>query len=291
MAAIKSLRTALQILVRTPVLFLAGLFLALVLLPQTVLSLAGVPIVPMLLQILTFFITPFILAGLIGMAAEGLDGDTSLSTWKRVGRDRYLPLLLGSLVEFGIAILFGIAFLVAIVGIVFAIGVGSIASGGFDPSSLGTGTLLIGIAVVGLLLLAYLVVAFFIQFYQVAIVADEADVVDGFRDSIGLVRNNLLSTLGYSIITVVVSLLVSAPVVAFAAFAALGSPQPPTGGTPMPGAFAPTGFSLVTVAALSAITFALSTVLTTFKLTYATAFYRQHSRSRSIEERILQESP
>ena len=70
-------------------------------------------------------------------------------------------------------------------------------TGGFgaDPTVLAAAAL-----VGGGLLLAYFLVTFFVQFYAHAVVLDDTDLVAGFRRSVGLVRHNLLSAFGYTVI-------------------------------------------------------------------------------------------
>jgi hypothetical protein len=299
MPALESLRTAITTLVRTPVLFAAGLLYGLILLPQTATQLLGVPFLPLLLQVATFFLTPFVVAGLIGMADESIDGGaTTLDRLRTVGRQRYVPLLLGNLIQFGIVLAFGVVFLVVVLaGGVAALGLGGAAGGaGFG------GAALVLVAVVAVLALLFLLVSFFIQFYQVAIVAGEFDAVDGFKESVSLVRANVVSTLGYSVISFVATVLTSAPVTAFVVWRSLqrsGGLSGGTGTTPgtvppgqMPGGVGGSAmgslFSPAEAVALTLVTLATATLLTTFQQTYATAFYRRHSGApQSIEERVL----
>lgn len=44
---------------------------------------------------------------------------------------------------------------------------------------------------------------FLIQFYGHAIVLDDADTVDGFRESVSVVRGNLLSVAGYTVLMLI----------------------------------------------------------------------------------------
>lgn len=301
MAAIESLRTALSALARDPVLFLGGLLYGAVVLPQNALSLAGVQYVPTLIQILTFFVTPFVVAGIIGMAAEAVDGETSFGTLTRVGRGRYVSLLLGNLVEFGIVFLFGVVFLIAIVAAALTVGVG------LEAGGLGVGALAAALLVFGLLLLAFVAVMFFIQFFPVAIVVDEAGAVEGFKESASLVRSNLFSTLGYSIISFLVTVVTSLPLTGYFLYQRFGGGLPTSppatpgtgpGSTPTPGmgagmeSFFSTSQSALStsqIVVVSAALLVLTAVLLTFQQTYATAFYRRHSES--IEDRVLNDAP
>lgn len=306
MAAIAALRSTLSALGRNPVLFLVGLLYGVITLPQSALQLAGVSVAPTLLQILTFFVTPFVVAGLLGMASESLDvaggpssdrrtnsgdGSTSLSTLTRVGKERYVPLLVGNIVEFVIVFGFGIvAALVAVVAAIGLFGAGGGAAGG-------GGAMIAVAAVVLLVVLAFLLLNFFIQFYSVAIVVGRTGALDGFRESYRLVRDNLLSALGYSLINLAVSLVTAIPVTGFIFWRAFQNlPQFQDGGASMgPGAGAGAGgfpgagaggmqgldLSTQEILLVSVVSLATTMLLFTFQRTYATAFYRMHEpRSR-----------
>lgn len=297
MAAIQSLRTGLSALGRNPVLFLGGLLYGLVVLPQNATILIGATSAAPLLQIVTFFVTPFIIAGLIGMAGEALDGDTTLGTFARIGRARYVSLLAGKFVEFGISVLFVVLFVVVALASVVALGIGFSAGSGVASG----GSMLVAAGIVALLVLAALLVVFFIQFFPVAIAFDDADAIEGFKRSVSLVRSNLLSTLGYSVINFVVALVTALPVLGFTFYRAFsrGFPQPSNGGpgaAPGPGGgFASGGvemgavLSTTEMVAVVLVSLALTAFLVAFRQAYATAFYRRHSAS--IEDRVLNDTP
>lgn len=295
MSAVQSLRTAVDALSRNPALFLGGLAYALVVLPQRALQLAAVPFAPAALQLLTFFVTPFVVAGVVGMAREALDGEASLGTLAATGKGRYVDLLLATLVEFGIQLAFGVAFVVLALVAIVATGGGSV-----GPVALvGAG---LGVA----LALAYLIVLFLIQFYPVLVVVDDAGPVDAVTGSVAFVRSNVATTLGYSVITVVLGGLAALPVSGFAAYRFLTS-GPGAGDTPGPigGGMSPggpgaggapemaelfaggggLGLSTPEVIALALVSAATTALFFAFRYTYATAFYRRHGRS--VEERVL----
>ncbi|SFR46679.1 DUF7847 domain-containing protein [Halogeometricum limi] len=269
MAALQSLRTALGSLGRNPVLFLGGLAYALVILPQTATQLAGIPVAPTLLQILTFFVTPFFLAGVIGMAGEALNGDTSLPTLRRVGKNRYVPLLVANFVEFVLVLAIAIVGLI-VVAISFVL---ASTSGAPGP---------VLAAVVGLVVLVALAISFFIQFFPVAIALGDADAIGGFKESVGLVRRNLLSTLGYSVISLVVTVVTIVPTVGATLYPVLSNvdqlQEMQQSGMDQAAASQMAAFQLSTteVVLVSAISLATTMLLFTFQQTYATAFYRAH---------------
>jgi hypothetical protein len=294
MSAVQSLRTAVDALSRNPVLFLGGLVYALVVLPQRALQLASVPLAPAALQLFTFFLTPFVVAGVVGMAREALDGDAEFGAFTATGKGRYVALLLATLVEFGIQLAFGIAFLVLALVTVVAAG-GSVGPVGLAGAALGV-----------VLALAYLVVLFLVQFYPVLVVVDDAGPVDAVTGSVDFVRSNVASTLGYSVVTVVLGGLAALPVSGFAAYRFLtsgaGSGETPgpigggmspggpgAGGTPgmgeLFGGGVGLGLSTPEVVALSLVSAATTALFFAFRHTYATAFYRLNGRS--VEERVL----
>jgi hypothetical protein len=294
MSAVQSLRTAVDALSRNPVLFLGGLVYALVVLPQRALQLAAIPLAPAALQLLTFFVTPFVVAGVVGLAREALDGDASFGTFTETGTDRYVDLLLGTLVELGIQLAFGIAFVVLALLAIVAVGGGSVGPVGILGAALGV-----------VLAIAYLVVLFLVQFYPVLVVVDGAGPVDAVTGSVAFVRSNVVSTLGYSVITVVLGGLAALPVSGFAAYRFLtdgpgsGDAPGPIGGGTSPGGpaaggapelaelFAGGGLGLSTPEAvvLALVSAATTALFFAFRHTYATAFYRRHGRS--VEERVL----
>jgi hypothetical protein len=270
MATIQSLKTSLGVLKRNPILFGVGFLLAIVLLPQSALSLLGIPIVPQLIQLLTFFITPFIVAGLFGMAYEGRVQPTSFDTFKKIGKDRYVSVLLGNLVQAAIGFVFGI---VAFIAALVTLGASLVAAGsGANFESIG----LITVAVFGLILLVFLVIMFFLQFFIAAIVADDVGVLDGFGRSIGLVKENFVSALGFSIINLVVNLAGAVPVLSVVFLFVLdsGSGAAATGGTA--GAMGGGGFPLLVIAGFLIYLVAITTVLTPFRGAFMMCFYDDH---------------
>jgi hypothetical protein len=214
------------------------------------------------------------------MAAESLDGPTSLGTFWERGRDRYVPLLLGNLVQVGIFIAFGIVtFLLALV-FFFVIGFGAVAAGGGLGESLGLGVLLLGLVVFGLVFLALVAISFVIQFYPIAIVVEGADVVEGYKRSARVVRDNLVSAVGYWVVSFIVGALIVIPVAGVLIFwmvTRLGASADP-GGVVAPVAGSGPGFMmsalpLVDILLFSVAGVVLMVVLTAFQQTYATAFY------------------
>lgn len=198
MGALSSLRPAIGGIARNPVLpAIVGLY-GLVQLPQLLLQ-GQNPLVAtavsLFVSVLVLVFIPFFQGGIIGMADEALGGRTSVGTLIAEGKSNYLTLLLSYLLLFGLNLAIGFF---VFFGLVLG-GVGLFA-GGNEPG-------LAAIAVFGVpglvVLLAYLLAYFLIQFYAHAIVLSDADLVDGFRRSVHLVRQNLLATFGYTVLVTV----------------------------------------------------------------------------------------
>lgn len=258
MAALKSLRPAISALLRNPILVVVvGLF-GLIQLPQFALQstqplMAGM--ISLGMSALMVLVMPFFMGGLIGMADEALGGRTGLGTLVSDGKSNYITLLLAYLAILAVNFVIGIgAFFVAIVG-----GVGVFVGDG-QPGFAALGVLVI----VGILfVLVYLLVAFVIQFYPQAIVLSDTGLVAGFKRSIGLVRRNLVSVIGYTLIVLVGSLIFGG---VGGVASILLAPQPQ--GVPIPELSLPilAGVGIVYVVALA--------VLGGFYATYSVAFYR-----------------
>ncbi|MFC6755473.1 hypothetical protein ACFQER_00625 [Halomicroarcula sp. GCM10025894] len=174
MATIRSLTESFGVLKRNPVVFLAGLVYAVILLPQTALSLMEIPLLPQALQALTFFITPFVLAGLLGMVYEGRVRSTGIGTFVKIGKSKYLSLLGANLIQVALGIIFGIVSFFVLLALVFVLGIG-ITTTSSDSGIAAFGVTFV-VAVAGLVLV-YLLVQFFLQFYAPAIVVDNVGAV------------------------------------------------------------------------------------------------------------------
>ena len=258
MAALNSLRPAIRALIENPILIvIVGLY-GLVQLPQLALQ----PTQPIVAVIISLGITgvmlvvmPFFQGGLLGMAGEALNGQTSLGTLVSEGKTNYVRLLLAYLALFAVNLVFGfVVFIAIILG-----GIGLFA-GDSQPSLAALGA----IAVVGILVvLAYLLVIFFIQFYAHAIVLTDTTLVDGFKRSVSLVRKNIASTFGYTLLLLVGSVL----------FGGIGSIaslllSPQATELPLPDVSLP-------VLAVAAIVYVVAlAILGAFYATYSVAFYR-----------------
>lgn len=277
MATIRSFTEALGVLKRNPLLFAAGLLYAVIVLPQSALSILGIPLVPTLLQMVTFFVTPFVVAGILAMAYEGRQRPTSLSTFKRVGKDRYLRLLLGNLLKFAADLVFGFILAIALV-VTLGFGIAAAVEGGGDPTSAILGSVgVVAVAAIAVVALLYLILMFFLQFYSVAYVVDDVDVIDGFTESAGLVKSNFVPALGFGAINLLIGVLLVLPAVALVLVPILtggsGTESGVTGGVQSASAFET---SMLAQVGLVAYSFLVSVVMIPFRSAFSVAFYENH---------------
>jgi hypothetical protein len=200
---------------------------------------------------------PFYQGGLIGMANEALAGHTQIRSFIQAGKSNYISLLLSYLVILAVNILFGIAGFV----LFFAGGLGFVIGNG-QPST----AVIAIIGILGLLIVvAYLLIVISIQFYAHAIVLSDTNIIEGFKYSVKLVRQNLFSVAGYSVIMffggALIGLLGGVSSILF-------SPQPALG-TALP------DISLPLVILILAISLILTAIFGAFYGVYSVAFYQK----------------
>jgi hypothetical protein len=258
MALLHALRRTPAAIERNPVLFVPILVLALFQVPQLVLQSTSPGLATLLSLVLSgalVLVAPLVPGGLVGMADEALDGDTSLATFVAAGTGNYVSLLAVSLGLVALNVVVGVVASFVGVGVLFA----------RYPGGAGDTTALVALllAVLALVALAYLLVVFVVQFYVQAIVLDGRGAVGGLRRSAALVRTNLASVAGYSVVVGVLGALVGAAfggasLVVGASSAGVHVPQLPVAGV--------VGVALVAVA-LAALLGGATTV-------FSVAFYR-----------------
>ena len=259
MAAIQSLKPAISSLVRNPIIIVVAAVIGLLQLPQVLVPSTS-PLLATAVSVgvsgLLLFVLPFYQGGIIGMADDARTGTTSIGTLIAAGKSNYVSLLLSSVVVVAIAVAFGVVVAIgAVVG-----GVGIVASGG-QPSP----AILAVVGLIGLLVLGgYLGVMVCIQFYAHEIVLNDAAVADGFTGSVRLVRENLLSTIGYSLLVFVGGGLIGG---LSAAASILLSPQPPLQSM-LP------ELSLPVMLGVGLVSILATALLGAFYATYSVTFYR-----------------
>lgn len=227
------------------------------------------------LTIVWILIVPFFDGGIYGMAQEALDGPTRLETFRHEARDNYVRLLFGSLLKIAISVAAAIIGSIVLLVFLFVVFL-------FVGVALGRPTLQVGLGGGGaigiflllpliLLLLGYLStlpVIFFIQFYSAAIVVSDTPVSEGFRKSVRLVRNALASTLGYSLLYVMIGLLDTVPFWYFTV--AHGNP---TGLNSVPASVPSVPLDELLSGSLMLLTVVVSIVVGAFLRTYRISYY------------------
>lgn len=197
MSAISTLKSTPETLRNNPVIFVGILILigvgAISSVAQT-LSTVGV----FLFAVVFFLVTPFFNAGVIGLIERSLTADASLSTIFSKGREHYVTLLIATILQ---GLLFGV--LGAIVGI------GGVFVGIFAVA--GLGSVGGGLAVAAMILLFVVVPLFFLQFFDLAVVVSDTGALESFKRSYSLVRNNVRSVLGFSILVNLIGAITAIP--------------------------------------------------------------------------------
>lgn len=145
-----------------------------------------------------FLVTPFFSAGVIGLIERSLTVDASLSTILSKGREYYVTLLVATIFQ---GLLFGV--LGAIVGIV-GVFAGIFAVAGLGPVGA-------GVAITGMILLIIVVPLFFLQFFDLAVVVSDTGALESFKRSYSIVKQNIRSVLGFSILINLIGAIVAIP--------------------------------------------------------------------------------
>ncbi|WP_256288499.1 hypothetical protein [Halobellus inordinatus] len=272
MAVLTALRQSPGALLRNPVLFVPILALMIVQFPILLLQSVNpllASVASAALSLVFVAAMPFVQGGLFAMADEALGGRTALDTFVAAGKQYYVAILIAYLVLVAVNFVFGMfGFAASIAGGVLFLG-----SGGFQSANLAA-LAVIGV-VVAVALLAYLLIVFFVQFYGQAIVLEDRDAVDGLKRSVGVVRGNLLSTFGYTVLAGVVGGLLGS---VFAVSSYFLTPSTTPGSTMGPGmaAAAPqTSASIAGLAGVTALIVVLGTLFGGFFTVFSVSFYRE----------------
>jgi hypothetical protein len=273
MAVLQALQSAVGATRRNPVLFLVAAAFSLLQLPgmlaQAVDPLVG-SLVSLGVSVLSVFVVPFFLAGVVGMANEALDGRTSVGSFVREGKAHYVSVLVVYLV------LFAVNFVLGAVGFVAAVFGGAFFLGGPAQSSPLTLALVAGVVLV--FGLAYLAVLLVTQFFGHAIVVDDVGAAEGLKRSARSVRGNLLAVLGYSLVVAVVGGLFGLVAGAVSVLTSTGFRTAGAAATPSPATHLPLGLSSVGpvgIVGLAVVFVVLSGLLGGFFAAFSTAFYRR----------------
>jgi hypothetical protein len=176
-----------------PILLVAGLLVGAGSQLQYVNQVIDSPLVSTGASLGWLVVFPFVLGGFVGTARAAIEGtDTSIRQFVTTARTHYVRLL-SATVAF-LLIILGTAIGLGIVGLVF--GIGSMALAAIHEMAAFVG----GIVSLIVWLVSLFVVIMFVQFYDAAIVIEEQSVADSFRRSVALVRSNLTSVIGFSVV-------------------------------------------------------------------------------------------
>lgn len=214
-----SLKRTVGLLRDTPSLWAIALAYALIATPIAVVGNLGNPLLVigsfLGLFLVGGFVFPFFVGGAIGLASEGLDGGGGFDAFLDAGKDNYLYLLgftwVAGLVEFAWAFVVGIVayFVALVVGLALVFGV---LAGGGSTASMAIVAVLGAVLGIGFALAFYLVGGIpilLVQFTPGAYVVENRDPIDGVKRSLGLIRDNLVSVLGFDVTVFLINLVVS----------------------------------------------------------------------------------
>lgn len=267
MGVVSSASSAIDALARNPVLFVAAFLVGLVNLGIVGVVWTVVPVTASLYwwlgSMVALLISLFFVGGAYGMASEGLRGETRFRTLLSAGSANYLSLVGATflLVLVGVAI----SILIALVGLALWFA---------SPGRFGGGLVALLLVTYGSSLIA-LLPYFLLQFYAPAVVVSDEGAVDSLKRSFGLVRRNLLGTLGFDAVILAVIVVGAAPTVWLYARwwnSVAGSFESSPSATPeMVSPFA--GLDVGTTAAYVLSTLVLLTLSGAFFYTYQVAFY------------------
>lgn len=157
----------------------------------------GLNIIPLIGPFLGMFVAPVLATGIIGLAYAARNGNASLDDFTASVSENYVTYLLATLL-IGAAYT-AVAFVFVIVAVILVF-VGSTSGSGMEGgeaffASMGLAMMLLFVVV---FLLTFLV-GLAIQFFDVAIVIDDAGPIDAFKRSLSLIKRAPLSVVGYTL--------------------------------------------------------------------------------------------
>lgn len=179
-----------------PILLVAGLLVGGGSQLQYVGQLTDSPVLSAGVSLSWLVVFPFVLGGFIGTAQAAIEGtDPSLTRFFTAARTHYFALLFATVVF--LLLVLGTAIGLGLIG--FVLGIVPIALAAINR----TAGLVAGIGSIVIWLVSILAVILFVQFYDTAIVLEDQSVTDAFRRSIALVRSNIKSVAGFSLVWLV----------------------------------------------------------------------------------------
>lgn len=209
-AAIDAFGVSADAMKRNPVLIGAA---AVIGVGAAVLSGSGqIPFLGLVVGLGYFFVEPFLAGGYLGMANSAVDGEATFGDFTEHGKANYTDLLVARLVV-AVPMIVYIVAVVIVFSLVFGIAMmGAAGATGTEGGSGAAGMLgalgIVSFVVLGVALLLPLIPGFFVQFYPAAIVIGDASALDSFKYSYKLVRSNLSSAAGYTLVATVIGVVV-----------------------------------------------------------------------------------
>lgn len=237
-----------------PVLLVAGFLFVIVGHLTDVGDLVDAPAAATLAGLAWLVAFPFVAAGLVGMTLEAVrDSRTSLRGFVAAGREYYRRMLVGTVLFVAVVLLaLFVTFPLTVVGFLALFGLGSVGPAAAFP---------VAVALLGLTLLLVLGVVLFLQFFGTAIVVEDESAAGSLRRSAGLVRANLGSVLGFTVVWMAATNLLVPDLLLLEAV-----------GEYSLAAYVPVDAELLRVA-VGVVGVAVATVATTYLYTVQTAYY------------------
>jgi len=196
MVTVSAFKDGFTALRANPILLVAGLLFGVGSQLQYADRLIESPLLSAGVSLAWLVVFPFVLGGFIGTAQAAIEGTGgSLTRFFTAGWTHYFRLLLGTVLF--VLIVLGAAIGLGSIG--FVLGVGSIALAVINEMA----AFVAGVGSILVWLLSVLVVIMFVQFYDTAIVVENETVTGSFRRSITLVRSNLKSVAGFSLVWII----------------------------------------------------------------------------------------
>ncbi len=214
MAVLSAFRDGVSVLQRNPVILVVGVAIMAI---QQVSSLgeftesfALIALFSLVGFGITIVVWPFFLAGILGMALEGLEGATTLDRFLEVGKQRYVSMLGAQVLFIGlmIALFIAVFFVSAIATIAFGIGFAAMEFDAGRAPGRNRDLRDNRNRVLSRVLRRLHVPAVF----DAAIVVEGERAFDAFGRSIHVVRSNLLSVVGYTLLWGTVNVAMFTPV-------------------------------------------------------------------------------
>jgi len=233
-------------------------------------------LIPLLGRLVSLLLGPAFLAGMLGLAYAGRDGDAGADDFMQSIGDNYLRLL-GSTVLF--AVVFAVIGGIGVAAAVFVMPTGSSPIGGHG--SLATATaFVVPVLVVGVGLSALFLL---LQFFDVAIVVNDASVTESFGQSFRMAANDPLSVVGYTLLRGLLGVvLFLGPVAVLASLVggAVAAAGGLGGGSGMGGLMGAAGIAVVALVLLWL--FVLVPLGQVLLLTYHVAFFNRHTAKGTV---------